>query len=134
MFFGSDFFIATGVNHNATGNGLYSSMCMYNAARLESIGQFTSMPIDLDGDSYVGSANHFLESPLSKYLFAVKISRKCADGEKFCLQVTKSGANSLPLGKECLFIERIYLDKMVTGPSKDATVKPIIYHSSSKRW
>ena len=130
---GSDFFLVTGVNHNATGSALYSSMCMYNVARLESIGQFTSMPRHLDPDSYVGSADRFLDSPISKYLFAVKVSRKCAPNEKFCLQVTSSGANSLPLANDCLFIERIYMDEMRAGPDAEATIKPMVYHFSSKR-
>merc|ERR1712141_998082 len=52
---GSDFFIATGINHNATGAALYSSISMYNFARLESIGMFTSIPAELDPSSYVGS-------------------------------------------------------------------------------
>lgn len=131
---GSDFFIATGINHNATASALYSSMCMYNYQRLESIGQFTSMPSHLDGNSYVGSADRFLKSPLSKYMFAVKISRKCAPNESHCLQVKDSGPNSLPLPNDCLFIERIYLDEMRAGPTSDVTVKPIVYHFSENKW
>ena len=131
---GSDFFIATGVNHNSTARALYSSICMYNLNRLESIGQFTSMPVALDSNSYVGSADRYLEnSNVSKHLFAVKITRKCNEGESFCLEVSSSGSNSLPLANSCLFIERIYLDQMFVGPTKDATVKPIVYHFSSKR-
>ena len=37
-----DFYIVTGVNHNATGKSLYSSVVMYDFARLESVGQFDS--------------------------------------------------------------------------------------------
>lgn len=131
---GSDFFIATGVNHNATASALYSSMCMYNRAGLTAIGQFTSMAGHLDVNSYVGSADRYIKSPLSKYLFAVKISRKCEANEPYCLEVSTEGEFALPLNNGCLFIERIYMDEMRAGPSKDATVKPIIYHFSSKRW
>ena len=45
---------------------------------------------------------------------------------------TKRGNNSLPLENECLFIERLYLDEMQAGPTGNATVKPIVYHFSSK--
>ena len=131
---GSDFFLVIGVNHNATKSALYSSMCMYNTEKLTSIGQFTSVPGHLDDSTYVGSADRYLQSPISKYLFAVKVSRKCAPREKFCLQVSSSGPNSLPLKGECLFIERIYMDEMRAGPTNEATIKPIIYHFSSKRW
>merc|ERR1712168_608104 len=83
---GSDFYIATGVNHNATKSALYSSIAMYNYARMESIGSFTSMPHKLDTQSYIGSASSFLrDSILSPYFFAVKVSRKCDLGDLFCL-------------------------------------------------
>merc|ERR1711874_671104 len=57
---GTDFFIVTGVNHNATTSALYSNIAMYNYARLESVGSFTSIPPETDSSSYVGSANGFL--------------------------------------------------------------------------
>ena len=132
---GSDFFIATGVNHNATKSGLYSSIAMYNLARLESIGVFNSMPIEVNSDSYVGSAKQYLRNrSVSEYLFAVKITRKCEEGESFCLEISKTGPNSLPINGSCLFIERIYMDELKAGPSRDATIKPIIYHFSKKRF
>ena len=129
---GSDFFIVTGVNHNTTGS-LYSSIAMYNVRKLESIGAFTSVQPDQDPFSYVGSANSLVQDDeIAKSFYAVKISRKCEENEKFCLQVTKSGPNSLPLNGPCLFIERIYLYQMEAGPATDAIVKPIVYHFSSK--
>lgn len=132
---GSDFFIATGVNHNATGRALYSNIAMYNIPRLESLGSFSSVPINRDSNSYVGSAQEYLkDSTFSPYLFAVKITRKCLKDETFCLEVKESGSNSLPLDGSCLFIERIYLDQMLSGPSNNATIKPIIYHFSSNRF
>ena len=135
---GSDFFIVTGVNHNTTGS-LYSSISMYNAARLESLGSFTSVAPDLDENSYVGSAVPFVSDPeLAKHFFAVKVSRECMEDDQFCLEVplsrTESGPNPLPSDDDLLVIERIYLDKMLAGPTKDATVKPIIYHFSKTRF
>ena len=130
---GTDFFIVTGVNHNTTGS-LYSSIAMYNVARLESLGSFTSAQPDQDPFSYVGSADSFLQdTEAAKSFFVVKVSRKCGNNEKYCLQITKEGPNSLPLNASILFIERIYLDLLETGPTRDATVKPIVYHFSSKR-
>ena len=130
---GSDFFLVTGVNHNATGRALYSNIAMYNVDRLESVGSFNSMPIDLSADSYVDSAKKYMGNrSIAKYLFAVKVTRKCGEDETFCLELPKSGNNSLPLDSSCLFIERIYLDHMEAGPTKDATIKPIVYHFSSK--
>ena len=128
---GSDFFIVTGVNHNATGRALYSNIAMYNKDRLESVGSFNSH--ELDAASYVGSANKYLGNrSISKYLFAVKVTRKCEEDETFCLELPTSGNNSLPLDTSCVFIERIYLDHMEAGPTLDATIKPIVYHFSSK--
>ena len=130
---GTDFFIVTGVNHNTTGS-LYSSIAMYNVAKLESLGSFTSAQPDQDPFTYVGSADSFLQdTEAAKSFFVVKVSRKCGNNEKYCLQITKEGPNSLPLNASILFIERIYLDLLETGPTRDATVKPIVYHFSSKR-
>ena len=135
---GSDFFIVTGVNHNTTGS-LYSSISMYNTARLESLGSFTSVAPDLDENSYVGSAVPFVSDPeLAKHFFVVKVSRECMEDDQFCLEVplsrTESGPNPLPSNDDLLVIERIYLEKMLAGPTKDATVKPIIYHFSKTRF
>ena len=129
---GNDFFIVVGVNHNATERALYSSIVAYNGMRMESIGGFSSVPMDLDSHSYVGSAIEYRDCDISKYLFAVKITRKCTANETFCLEVPKSGVGSLPLHTSCVFIERIYLDHMKVGPSKNATIKPTVYHFSSK--
>ena len=127
---GSDFFLVTGVNHNATERGLYSSISMYNAAKIESLGAFSS---PLTSDTYVGSANRFGMNPdVSKYLYAVKVTRRCNENEPFCLEVPTEGSNSLPVNGSILFMERIYLDHMYTGPADGATVKPIIYHFSTK--
>jgi len=135
---GSDFFLVTGVNHNATGSALYSSMCMYNYARLESIGAFTSMPLELDNASYVGSAKAYAKylsnASYADYLYAIKVTRKCSEGEPYCVEIPGTGPNSLPDDGSCLFIERIYLDQMRAGPTRDATVKPIVYHFSPKVW
>ena len=129
---GSDFFIAIGVNHNATERALYSSIAMYRFDRLEPIGSFSSVLSQLELHSYVGSAFQYADWDVSKYFFAVKITRKCAEGEPFCLEVPKSGFGSLPFNSSCFFIERIYLDHMKTGPSRNATIKPFVYHFSSK--
>ena len=129
---GTDFFIVTGVNHNATKRALYSSISMYSGARLESLGGFNSLPTEMSSTSYTGSANEYLaDSNLSKYFWAVRVSRKCERNENFCLQIPKSGDNSLPLNGSCVFIERSYLDKMKAGPTNDAHVKPVVYHFSS---
>ena len=88
-------------------------------------------------DSFVGSADsHLTEDKyhLSEYLYVVKVTRACEEGEPFCLQVTKSGPNSLPIDSSCLFVERIYMDEMKAGPTKEAVIKPVIYHFSSKFW
>ena len=130
---GSDFFIITGVNHNATKRSLYSSISAYSQDRLESLGGFDSLPTDISPKSYWGSAKQYLKNAdVSDYFFAVKISRKCEKNEKYCLEIKKSGSNSLPLNQSCVFIERSYLDKMQAGPTNEAHVKPIIYHFSSK--
>ena len=130
---GSDFFIITGVNHNATKRSLYSSISAYSQRRLESLGGFDSLPTNLSPKSYWGSAKQYLQnSDVSEYFFAVKFSRKCEKDEKFCLEIKKSGSNSLPLNESCVFIERSYLDKMEAGPTNEAHVKPIVYHFSSK--
>jgi hypothetical protein len=129
---GSDFFILTGVNHNATKRALYSSISMYSGARLESLGGFNSLPTELSSSSYIGSANTYLKTPShAKYFWAVKVSRKCNRGEDFCVEIAKSGDNSLPLNGSCVFIERSYLDKMEAGPTNDAHVKPTVYHFST---
>ena len=130
---GSDFFIITGINHNTTQSALYSNICMYNIDRLESVGSFSSVPGEVD--SFVGSADSYLTPDiyyLSEYLYVIKVTRVCEEGEAFCLQLTESGNNSLPLNSSCLFIERIYMDEMKAGPTNEATIKPIIYHFSSK--
>ena len=93
---------------------------------------FTSIPAELDPSSYVGSVYPIFPARLAQYFWAVKVTRKCEEHEDFCLEVTKSGNNSLPLANECLFIERLYLDEMQAGPTGNATVKPIVYHFSSK--
>ena len=130
---GSDFFIITGVNHNATERALYSSITAYSQDRLESLGGFNSLPIDLNSKSYWGSAKQFLRNAdVSDYFFAVKFSRKCEKDDKYCLEIKKSGSNSLPLNTSCMFMERSYLDKMKAGPTNEAHVKPIVYHFSSK--
>ena len=131
---GSDFFIITGVNHNATERSLYSSISAYSQDRLESLGGFDSLPADLSPKSYWGSARQYLQEiqDVSDYFFAVKISRKCEKNENYCLEIKKSGDNSLPLDQSCVFIERSYLDKMDAGPTNEAHVKPIVYHFSSK--
>ena len=130
---GSDFFIITGVNHNATERSLYSSISAYSQDRLESLGGFDSLPIDVSSKSYWGSAKQYLQnSDASDYFFAVKITRKCEKDEKYCLEIKKSGSNSLPLNQSCVFIERSYMDNMEAGPTNEAHVKPIVYHFSSK--
>ena len=130
---GSDFFIVTGINHNATRSALYSSISMYNVDRLQSVGSFSSVFGDMN--SFIGSADSYLttnKSHLAEYLYVVKVTRVCNAGEHFCLQVTTSGNNALPLQSSCLFVERIYMDEMKAGPTKEATIKPTIYHFSSK--
>ena len=65
---GSDFFILSGVNHNATERALYSSISMYSGARLESLGGFNSLPTHLSESSYIGSANTYMKtSRYAKY-------------------------------------------------------------------
>ena len=131
---GSDFFIVTGVNHNATSRALYSSISMYSLPRLESLGGFNSLPINQNNNSYVGSANKYLQDQgISKYFFAIKVSRSCKANESFCLQVKDVGSNSLSLDQPCAFIERSYLDKMEAGPTTNAHIKSVVYHFSSKR-
>ena len=132
---GSDFFLVVGVNHNATGRALFSSISLNSAKKLEAIGGFDSVSGDLSIGSYAGSADEYItNSEISKYFYAVKFSRKCMSGETFCFEVQQSGNNSLPIRGSAVFIERSYLDHMQSGPTKDAHVKPILYHFSSKQF
>ena len=106
---------------------------MYSLPRLESLGGFNSLPINQNNNSYVGSANKYLQDQgISKYYFAIKVSRSCKANESFCLQVKDVGSNSLSLDQPCAFIERSYLDKMEAGPTRNAHIKPVVYHFSSK--
>ena len=103
-------------------------MAVYKLPKLESIGVFNSVaPTTINQDSYVGSATRFMDNqPISKYLFAMKVTRKCEEGEPFCLEISDSDNGAL------LFIERIFLAEMQTGPNRNSTVKPIVYHFSQK--
>ena len=128
---GSDFFILTGVNHNATKRTLYSSITAYTLPpKTHPLGSFNS---HFSPNSYKGSANQYLkQSDISEYFFAVKISRKCEKDEKFCLVISKSDQGSLRLNESVVFVERNYLDHMTAGPANGALVNPIAYHFSSK--
>ena len=132
---GRDLFIVAGVNHNATNRALYSSISMYFARRVESIGGFDSLTKKLSIRSYMGSADEYISNTnISKYFYVVAFSRKCKEDDRFCIEVKASGTNSLPVTESGVFIERSYLDHMQAGPSKDAHIKPIVYHFSSTQF
>jgi len=124
-----DFYIVTGVNHNATDKSLYSSTVMYDFARLESVGQFDSSN---GNSSYTGSAHQYLQDApdTAQYLYAIKFARNC-NGEKFCTEVPYSGPNSLPAEAPALFIERMYMDPLYeSGPSLNSAVMAVVHHFS----
>lgn len=77
-----DFYIAFGVNHQATSKTVYSNVSVYALQKLVGL-------VSVASDEYAGSARRYLPlDPLAPTLYAWKIARAC-NGEPFCLEVPK---------------------------------------------
>ena len=90
-----DFYIAFGVNHQATKKTVYSNVSVYALQKLVGL-------VSVASDRYAGSARRYLpQDPAEPALYAWKIARVC-NGEPFCLEVPKgacpTGINNGELG------------------------------------
>lgn len=96
-----DYFVAFGVNHEASGKALYSNFVVQNAARQAGIAAFTSREM-------VGSAQVYLpDHPDAGQLFAVKVARDC-EGQSYCLEIA-TGFPGVALDEDIMFLGRSYI-------------------------
>jgi hypothetical protein len=97
-----DFYVAFGVNHEATGKATYANVVVQNQARQAGVAAFTSRQM-------LGSAQAYLpDHPDAAKLFAVKITRDCT-GQLFCLEVPV-GFPGVDIDSDQLFVFRAYLE------------------------
>lgn len=106
-----DFFVAFGVNHEASGKATYANVVVNNQPRLAGVAAFDSRQMP-------GSADRYLpDHPQKDALFAVHVRRDCADDPHPCLSVP-TGFPGVGLDEDLFFIFRAYLEAATgTGPS-----------------
>lgn len=98
----SDYFIAYGVNHEASGKATYSNVVVQNQAKQAGVVDFTSRQMRGSAQRYLG------DHPDADKLFAVKIARACAD-EPNCIEVPTTFPG-VGLEEDLGFVFRAYLE------------------------
>lgn len=116
-----DYFIAFGVNHEATGKATYSNVVVNHAAKQAGIASFESP--DMPGSA----AKYLPDHPDADQLFAVKITRDCA-GEDHCVEVPTEFPG-VPLDESLVFLFRAYLEpgKEVSTSWQEILVERVVH-------
>ncbi|MEM9444062.1 MAG: hypothetical protein AAGA18_01805 [Verrucomicrobiota bacterium] len=113
----SNFFIVYGVNHRKTGKVAYHNVAVSEGGTDRGI-------ISIDDRAFAGTADRFTNHPLKDYLYAIRISRNCADeGAPSCYEVPSDPANGIELDQPLYIMFRYYLEYVTgTRPSGDEMV------------
>jgi len=96
-----DYFMIYGVNHEATGNAIYSNVVVQNANRQAGIAALTSREMAGSTDAYLP------DHPDADQLFAAKVARDCAQ-QDHCIEVP-TGFPGIDPDEDIMFLGRSYI-------------------------
>uniref|UniRef100_A0A7S2KE78 Uncharacterized protein n=1 Tax=Zooxanthella nutricula TaxID=1333877 RepID=A0A7S2KE78_9DINO len=129
-----DAFFAFGVNHQLTGQALYSSVTGYNFPKLAAV---TGAIAD---DAYAGTAERYLgpADAAARYLWVVKFARSCAGSAGLCVEIPAASedpaVSPLALHEPLFFLERMYVNpKTNSGPAVSETILGGLLHFKPQR-
>lgn len=106
------FLIVYGINHAATGKGIYSNFGVYGMKLLNGVAA-------IDSSKFAGTAEEYIPGhPAAKYLYVWKVARQC-DGEANCLEVPCTlGAYGIGLDDKAYIVFRCYIENETkVGPA-----------------
>lgn len=117
----SEYFIAYGVNHEASGKATYANLVVQNQARQAGVADFTSRQMARSAERYLPG------HPDADKLFAVKVARACQQ-EPYCIEVPTSFPG-VGLDESLLFVFRAYLEpgRSVASAPSELLTERVLY-------
>lgn len=118
----TDFMIVAGVDHKTVGRVEYSSLSVLGELHLNSVGGASDANL-------TGSAEVYLNDPVSKYLYAYIFARNCSGRGQYCFEVNQDGDVSIPIKDQLIYVERGYINPVThIGNDKSEIIPPKVIH------